>query len=237
MLEQVLTPERYATGMTFDQYLAFVASPENLAREGFDVRRFGIIRPRVDWSAHLREHYAKARLSDEQAAMIRALVAAPRGPARVAVVAEEWSSDCRRDLPYLARLAEAGPLELRIFVRDGDTAVTGEPRAGEGNGDLMLTLMNERDGKRFASIPVAVFLTKDWEELYRYVEFPALYRKDALIGRMRMPRAGETPDQTKARAVREIFELLDSPLFEMWGRAAIDEIVSGIHARLTLAQA
>jgi hypothetical protein len=28
------TPERYAAGMTFDQYLQYIASPENLRREG-----------------------------------------------------------------------------------------------------------------------------------------------------------------------------------------------------------
>ena len=30
----VVTPERYASGMTFEQYLQYVASPENLHREG-----------------------------------------------------------------------------------------------------------------------------------------------------------------------------------------------------------
>jgi Thioredoxin len=234
MVERVVTPERFAQGMTFDDYVSYTASPENLAREGFDLRRFGVVRPRLDWSAHLREHYAKASLSEEQTAMIRWLVGQPGGPAKLFVIAEEWSSDCRRDLPYLARLAEAGRLELRIFTRDGDTAVTGEPKADEGNGDLMLAFMNEKNGKRWASIPVAVFYTPDFVELYRYVEFPAIYRKDELIPQMRAPRAGETPDQTRTRAVDDIYALLDSPLFEMWGRSAIDEILSALHARLTL---
>jgi hypothetical protein len=35
------------------------------------------------------------------------------------VISEDWSSDCRRDVPVLARLAEAGGLQLRIFNRDG----------------------------------------------------------------------------------------------------------------------
>ena len=34
-------------------------------------------------------------------------------------ISEDWSSDCRRDVPMLARLAEAGGMELRIFNRDG----------------------------------------------------------------------------------------------------------------------
>ena len=30
----VVTPERFASGMTFAQYLGFIATPGNLAREG-----------------------------------------------------------------------------------------------------------------------------------------------------------------------------------------------------------
>jgi len=30
----VVTPERFASGMTFDQYVAYVGTPENLKREG-----------------------------------------------------------------------------------------------------------------------------------------------------------------------------------------------------------
>jgi hypothetical protein len=117
----VITPERFAKGMTFEEYAAFVGSPGNLGREGFDIRRFSHVRPRVDWSAYLRERHAKARLTDEQVAAIRWLAAQPGGPAKALVISEDWSSDCRRDVPYLASLAEAGGLELRSFARDGDT--------------------------------------------------------------------------------------------------------------------
>ena len=108
-----MTPERFVKGMTFDDYLKFIGSPENLAREGWDIRRFALFKPRVDWSGYLRERHARARLSDEHVAAIKWLAGQPGGPAKVLVIAEDWSSDCRRDLPYLARLAEAGGLELR----------------------------------------------------------------------------------------------------------------------------
>ena len=36
-------------------------------------------------------------------------------------LSEEWSSDCRRDIPLVARLADTAGLELRIFTRDGQT--------------------------------------------------------------------------------------------------------------------
>lgn len=65
-----MTPERCAQGMTFDESVTFTGSAENLGREGFDARRFSLVRPRVDWSGSLRERYAKARLGDDQVAAI-----------------------------------------------------------------------------------------------------------------------------------------------------------------------
>jgi hypothetical protein len=229
-----MTPERFARGMTFDEYVAFAGSPENLAREGFDVRRFSLMRPRLDWSGYLRERYARARLTETQTAAIAWLAARPGGPARVAVLAEDWSSDCRRDLPYLARLAEAGGLELRVFTRDGDRMLRKglpDPAAG-GNADLVVAYANEKNGERWASVPVAVFYARDFTELHRYVEYPAIYRKDRVIGHLRAPRAGETDEQAKARAGGDIAALLESPFFDVWAHAAIAEILSALHERL-----
>ncbi len=226
-----MTPERFAKGMTFDDYVKFTGSPANLGREGFDIRRFSLVRPRVDWSGFLRERHAKARLTDEQTAAIKWLAAQPGGPAKILVLSEDWSSDCRRDVPYLARLAEAGGLELRIFVRDADTMLrNGLPDPGShDNADLVLHYANEKNGQKWASIPVAVFFTKDFVELYRYVEYPAVYRKDRVIGHLRAPRAGETEEESKARSGRDIAALLDSPFVDVWAGAGIAEILSALH--------
>jgi thioredoxin family protein len=228
-----LTPERFARGMTFDEYVAFTGSPENLAREGFDVRRFSAVRPRLDWSGFLRERYARARLTDDEVAGIRWLAAQPGGPAKILVLSEDWSSDCRRDVPYLARLGEAGGLELRIFTRDGETMLRQglpDPASG-GNADLVCAYANEKNGQRFASIPVAVFLTRDLVELHRCVEYPAIYRKDLVLGRLRGARPGETDAEARARAGRDIGALLESPFFDVWARAGIAEILSALHER------
>ena len=229
-----MTPERFAKAMTFDDYVTFTGSPENLGREGFDIRTFSLVRPRLDWSAFFRERYAKARLADSQIAAIKWLAAQPGGPARVLVISEDWSSDCRRDVPYLARLAEAGGLELRIFTRDGD-AMHGkglpDPAAG-GNADLVNAYANEKNGEKFATIPVAVFFTKDFAELYRYVEYPAIYHKDHVIGALRAPRAGESDEHAKARGGRDIATLLESPFYDVWAQAGIAQILSALHERL-----
>jgi Thioredoxin len=229
-----MTPERFARGMTFDDYVKYTGSPENLGREGFDIRRFSLVRPRVDWSGFLRERFATARLTVEQTAAVKWLAAQPEGPAKVLVLSEDWSSDCRRDVPYLARLAEAGGLELRIFARDGDTMLRKglpDPATG-GNADLVVEYANEKNGQRWASVPVAVFFTKNFVELYRYVEYPAVYHKDHVIGHLRAARPGETEEQTKTRGGRDIAALLESPFPDVWAQAAIAEILSALHERL-----
>jgi hypothetical protein len=233
----VVTADRFAKGMSFDDYAKFVGSADNLAREGFDIRRFSAVRPRVDWSAYLRARYAKAALTGDQVAAIKWLAAQPGGPARVLVISEDWSSDCRRDVPYLARLAEAGGLELRIFVRDGDTMLMKglpAPEAG-GNGDLVREFANEKKDAKWASVPVAVFFTGDFRELYRYIEYPAIYHKEHLLGRLRAARAGETEEATKARSGRDIAALLDSSFFDLWALAGVSEIISALHERLVAA--
>jgi thiol-disulfide isomerase/thioredoxin len=229
----VVTPERFASGMTFAQYLAFIGSPENLAREGTRGE------PRRDWTPHLRAWYEASRLSDAQAAAVRWLAAQPGGPAKVLVISEEWSSDCRRDVPMLARLAEAGGLELRIVTRDGKRfGQSQRPSLAEtpdSNADIMAEFLNVKNGQTWQSIPVAVFYTKDLAYLYHYVEYPAIYHKDRLVNEhIRAARPGETPARTRERGDREFTALQQSPFFRIWACAGVDEILSALHERLTL---
>jgi Thioredoxin len=241
MAKSAVTPERFAKGMTFDEYVKYTGSPENLAREAFgsyypDGGAKGA--PRKDNSAVFRDRYARARLSDEQAAAINWLAAQPGGPAKILVLSEDWSSDCRRDLPVLARLAEAGGLEMRIFNRDGKKVLgTRRPDpavAPDANYDLMLEFLNKKNGAEWASLPVAVFYTKDFKELHRYFEYPAIYNKDGIRGRQGTARPGESADQTKERAMREFVALQASPFFDVWASAAAAEILSALHEKLVV---
>ena len=241
MAKSAVTPERFAKGMTFDEYVKYTGSPENLAREAFgsyypDGGAKGA--PRKDNSAVFRDRYARARLSDEQAAAINWLAAQPGGPAKILVLSEDWSSDCRRDLPVLARLAEAGGLEMRIFNRDGKKVLgTRRPDpavAPDANYDLMLEFLNKKNGAEWASLPVAAFYTKDFKELHRYIEYPAIYHKDRIRGHHMEPRPGETAEQAKTRSDREFMELQQSPFFRIWADAGVDEMISALHERLTV---
>ena len=241
MTTSAVTPERFAKGMTFDEYVTYAGSAENLAREAWggylpDSGSFGA--PRKDNSATLGERYARTRLADYQRAAITWLAAQPHGPARVLVISEDWSSDCRRDVPVLTRLAEAGGLELRIFNRDGKKILgTRRPdpaNAPGANHDLMLEFMNAKNGGEWASVPVAVFYTKDFRELHRYIEYPAIYHKDRIRGHQQAARPGEGEADASARGTREFVAMQASPFFDLWASAAVDEILSALYERLTV---
>jgi hypothetical protein len=237
----VVTPERFAKGRTFEEYVSYTGGAENLAREAFggyypDGGSIGA--PRKDQSAVFRERYARTRLSDQQTAAIKWLVAQPGGPAKILVISEDWSSDCRRDVPALARLAEAGGMELRVFNRDGKKILgTRRPdpaAAPDANHDLMLEFMNRKGGGEWASVPVAVFYAKDMRELHRYIEYPAIYHKDRIRGHQQAQRPGETVEQARDRSAREFVALQNSPFFDLWACAGIDEILSALHERLVV---
>ena len=222
----MVTAARFAKGMTFPQYVQYVATAENLKREGSQM-------PRRDWSDFLRKAYESVRLSPAHEAAWTWLMAQPDAPARVLAISEEWSSDCRRDIPLLAKLADTVGLELRIFTRDGPTVGRGpKPEPDSPNADLMAEFLNQRSGQTFQSIPVVVFYTKDLRPLYRYTEFPAVYHKDRIRGSFTAPRGGETPEQAKQRADKEFMDMLGSPFFEVWRAAALDEWTAMLYERL-----
>ena len=241
MSQSIVTPARFAQGMTFDEYVKYVGTAENLAREGFasyhpDAGSIG--GSRKDNSAVFRERYAKTKLADYQVAAIKWLAAQPGGPAKILAISEDWSSDCRRDVPVLQRLAEAGGLEMRIFNRDGKKILSQRrpdpARFPDGNHDLMLEFMNDKNGGEFASLPAVGIYTKDFTLLYRYLEYPVIYRKDLVRGHMQKARPGESEDQRKARDAREFLTMQQSPFFELWASAGVDEILSALYEQRVL---
>jgi hypothetical protein len=220
----MVTRERFMQGMTFDEYVSYVGTPENLQREGSGGA------PRVDRGAFLRSAFERSRLTDDQLAALKWLVAQPNGPANMLVISEEWSSDCRRDVPTFARMAAETGMQLRIFTRDG-------PRFSqpEANADLMEQFLNHKRGETFQSIPVCAFYTAAMEHLYTFIEYAAIYDKDRVVQQhIRAPRAGESADQARQRSDREFADLLESPFWRIWTSATVDEIVSALHRKLVL---
>ena len=94
--ESVVTPDRFASGLTYEQYIDQIERNKD---------RFQM-------------NYEGTTVSEEDAAALRALVAKPNGPAKMLVLGEDWCPDVYRGLPVLAKIAEAAGMELRVFPRD-----------------------------------------------------------------------------------------------------------------------
>jgi hypothetical protein len=231
-MSATVTPERFAQGMTYDEYVAYIGTPENLAREatGGATRR--------DYSDFFAVAFRMAKLTDDQADALTWLAAQPAGPANLLVIAEDWSSDCRRDVPMLARVAAVTGMEMRIFRRDGkkfsDAHVPSMKEAPDSNADLMAQFLNHKNGETWQSIPVAAFFDKDMNYLYHYTEYPAIYEKDRVAGFIRGARPGEPAGDAMERGAREFQALQDGPLFRIWASAGVDEIISALHRKVLL---
>ena len=230
--QSVVTAERFAQGMTFDEYVRYTATPKNLAREA----GWWLGRERKDLSGILRSWYAEARVGAPQAEAIRWLANQPGAPARILVISEEWSSDCRRDVPMLQRLAEAGGLELRIFNRDGvklGEEPTADPRESP-NADIVNEFLREQDGRTYQSVPVAAFFTKDFGYLYHYIERPIVHynRRPRIVAAMQAPRPGEDRDRTWARFMDDWRGLQSSMWPRVWASAMVDEVLCALHERI-----
>src|SRR4030095_9449287 len=126
----------------------------------------------------------------------------------------------------------------RIFNRDGKKILgTRRPdpaAAPDGNHDLMLQFLNTKNGGEWASLPVAVFYTREFRELHRYIEYPAVYHKDLVRRQQGLARPGESEAQAKDRAAREFVALQGSPFFDVWAAAGVDEILSALYEKLTV---
>ena len=101
---QVVTPERFASGMTWQQYLDHIKRN----REKFEY------------------NYSETVLTADEAEEFRSLAAKQDGPAKVMALGEDWCPDVFRGLPVMVRVAEAAGLELRIFPRDDNLDIMNE---------------------------------------------------------------------------------------------------------------
>ena len=187
----VVTPERYAQGMTYDEYM-----------DSIKVNK-----------ARFEEYYANVKLEPGQAAKLRELTAAQGGPNHMMVIGEDWCGDVVRELPVLARVAEAAGLELRIFPRDE-------------NHDIMNEFLKEG---LYMSIPVAVFYDKEHDYICHWIERSQAASREQ--GEIEAAIRAEQPDisdqdfgrQRRARTAAKAAE---------WQQATVDELVGMLEQHL-----
>jgi len=229
MVDFTLSESRFHEGRTFQEYVQYAASEMNLEREGSGGST------RLDNSAVIWDWYQRFELQPHQVEALQLIAKGPDAPARILVISEDWSSDCRRDVPVFQRIAEATGWELRIFNRDGEKFQSGPEPAQSPNGDLMRHFVNRKNGGVFQSIPIAAFFTEDGRYLYHFTEYAAIYDKDRVVmNNIRAPKPGETPEQTLQRGNREFGQLVGGPMWRIWASAAVDEIISALHRRQVL---
>ncbi len=183
----VVTPERFAEGMTYYEYM-----------DSIKVNK-----------ARIEEYYGNVRLDSEQVDALRELSGADGGPARMMVIGEDWCGDVVRELPALAKVAEAAGLELRIFPRDE-------------NHDIMNEFLKE--GK-YMSIPVAVFYDREHKYICHWIERSAVANReqeeieaaihaeqpdisDQDFGRQRRARTAVRACEWQKATVNELVEML-----------------------------
>jgi hypothetical protein len=82
-----VTPERFAMGMTFAEYVNYVGTPENLEREA----GWWLGPQRRDFSALLRDRYERARLGEAQVGAVRWLASAMRAPRPGETPEQAWA--------------------------------------------------------------------------------------------------------------------------------------------------
>ena len=83
----MVSPDRFAKGMTFEQYVAFIGTPDNLKREG------SFNRPRKDYGDFFRQAYEATQLTPAQKEALAWIAAQPNAPRKMLVISEDWSSD------------------------------------------------------------------------------------------------------------------------------------------------
>ena len=98
----VVTPERFASGLTYKDYIAQI----NVNKERF------------------QDFYGSGQLSDDDADFFRRAVQA--GATKMLVIGEDWCPDVFRGMPVMSRIAEASGMEMSVFPRDENLDIMDE---------------------------------------------------------------------------------------------------------------
>jgi hypothetical protein len=184
----VVTPERFAQGQSYAEWCRAIDRNE----------------------ARFQENYDGTRVSDADAAALRALVALPDGPARCLALGEAWCPDVFRGLPVMARVAEAAGMELRVFFRDQHK-------------DIMAEFLKHGEHE---SIPTFVFYTKDHRYIAHWIERPAQANEEMpLLRKINEPLRNPdlTPEERQTH-IQAYVAFQQGPVWAGWRDATVREI-------------
>lgn len=197
MLEttSVVTPERFEQGLRYADFLA----QATVNRDKFEM------------------YYNDSALTADDISFFKKTAALPNGPARILALAEAWCGDVYRELPTVARLAEATRADLRVFLRDQ-------------NPDIMDEFLSNNGKSR--AIPVFVFYTRETRYITHFTERSAGAHAElaAIIeevkARMNLPASATfatVPDPQRQEFLRAVIKRI-TPRFPDWRKESIKEM-------------
>ena len=179
-IAKVVTGDRFAKGLTFQSYLDSIGAN----RQRFD------------------PHISDFRLTSADARFFEDL-GKKAGGLKVVAIGEDWCPDVHRGLPVLAKIADAGNMELRFFPRDK-------------NLDIINLFLKE--GK-YQSIPVFAFFDKNLNYLCHWIERPVAATRFQDEIRAELAKQTLSEDDTR-KAMRE----KTAPLTESWRQETVKEM-------------
>jgi hypothetical protein len=171
-------------------------------------------------------HYNRPVLTEQDLSFFRKAAALPDGPRKLLAIAEPWCGDVYRELPTAVRIAEAGGMDLRIFLRDE-------------NPDIMDEFLS--NGKSRA-IPVFAFYTADMRYIAHFTEraasahagmAAAMEQAKAKLNLPASSSLGDLPEPERQILLREIISLI-KPYSDQWRKDAVKEIRQLLSAALGL---
>jgi hypothetical protein len=201
----VVTPARFEQGLTYAKFLA----NSTVNRDKFEL------------------YYAENPLTPDDLAFFKRAASAPNGPAKILALAEAWCGDVYRELPTVARIAEATGADLRIFLRDE-------------NADIMDEFLSNNGKSR--AIPVFVFYTRDTRYITHFTERSAGAHielasiMNSVVSQMNLAPGttfATVPEASKQAFLKEVIARI-KPRFPDWRRESIKEMRSLLASALNL---
>ena len=191
----VVTPARFDQGLRYDDFLA----QATVNRDKFEL------------------YYKESPLTADDISFFKRAAALPNGPAKILALAEAWCGDVYRDLPTVARIAEATGMDLRVFLRDQNPDIMDEFLSNEG---------------KSRAIPVFIFYTRETRYITHFTErSKGAHAELAAIMAQAKADLNLPPEATfatvseadKQRFLREVIART-KPRFPQWQKETIKEM-------------
>lgn len=184
--DSVVTPERFASGLTYQEYIAQIQRNQ----EKFEF------------------NYQETKLSEDDMQAFRELVARPDGPAKVLVLGEDWCPDVFRGMAVMARIAEAAGMEMRVFPRDQNMDIMNEFLNQGEHQSIPTFVFYTRDHKCLAHWIERPALA-NWQRPIQMKIFEGRSREEAMPDYEKFQQ-GEVWAGWRQATVQEVRELLTS---------------------------